>query len=205
MLVAACPCAVGLATPLSVVAAVGAGARRGLLIKGGLVLEQLARVDTLVVDKTGTLTTGRAQVTELVSFDELWSEDDLPAWAAALEHTASHPLASAILQAAAERGVPVPEMGQAVGPVVVLWDKRTVNWLSGVWRLLEEEGVQLSTQQQRQPTALEEAGQTVLVLVLAAGAGCSGGGRYAALRGPSCSGQGARVGHHALHCPDRGQ
>ena len=68
VLVAACPCAVGLATPLSVVAAVGSGARRGLLIKGGLALEQLASVDTLVVDKTGTLTSGQP-----VNFDmKLW-------------------------------------------------------------------------------------------------------------------------------------
>jgi Cu+-exporting ATPase len=65
VLVAACPCAVGLATPLSVVAAVGSGARRGLLIKGGLALEQLASVDTLVVDKTGTLTSGQPQVTTI--------------------------------------------------------------------------------------------------------------------------------------------
>jgi P-type E1-E2 ATPase len=142
VLVAACPCAGGLATPLSVVAAVGAGARRGLLIKGGLVLEQLAKVDTLVVDKTGTLTTGRAQVTELVRFDELWSEDDLLAWAAALEHTASHPLASAILQAAAERGVPVPEIDQVeVRPSRgIMGQAHGETWLLGAWRLLEEEG-----------------------------------------------------------------
>ena len=167
VLVAACPCAVGLATPLSVVAAVGAGARRGLLIKGGLVLEQLAKVDTLVVDKTGTLTTGRAQVTELVSFDEQMREDDLLAWAAALEHTASHPLASAILQAAAERGVPVPEIDQVeVRPSRgIVGQAHGETWLLGAWRLLEEEGIHLSTQQQRHLTALEEAGQTVLVLV----------------------------------------
>ena len=167
VLVAACPCAVGLATPLSVVAAVGTGARRGLLIRGGLVLEQLAKVDTLVVDKTGTLTTGQAQVTELVRFDAEWSEDDLLTWAAALEHTTSHPLASAITQAAAERGLSLPEMeqrevrpsrgivGQAYGEA----------WLLGAWRLLEEERVQLALHQHQQLTALEEAGQTVLVLV----------------------------------------
>jgi len=167
VLVAACPCAVGLATPLSVVAAVGAGARRGLLIKGGLVLEQLAKVDTLVVDKTGTLTTGRAQVTELVSFDEQMREDELLAWAAAFEHTASHPLASAILQAAAERGVPVREIDQVeVRPSRgIVGQAHGETWLLGAWRLLEEEGVHLSTQQQRHLTALEEAGQTVLVLV----------------------------------------
>lgn len=167
VLVAACPCAVGLATPLSVVAAVGAGARRGLLIKGGLALEQLAKVDTLVVDKTGTLTTGRAQVTGLVRFDEQMREDELLAWAAAFEHTASHPLASAILQAAAERGVPVPEIDQVeVRPSRgIVGQVHGETWLLGAWRLLEEEGVHLSRQQQCQLTALEEAGQTVLVLV----------------------------------------
>ena len=167
VLVAACPCAVGLATPLSVVAAVGAGARRGLLIKGGLVLEQLAKVDTLVVDKTGTLTTGQAQLTELVRFDEQMSEDGLLAWAAALEQRASHPLASAITQAAALRDVPVPEMEQVeVRPsrgIVGQADGET--WLLGAWRLLEEGGIQLSPSQHDQLTALEESGQTVLVLV----------------------------------------
>ena len=167
VLVAACPCAVGLATPLSVVAAVGAGARHGLLIKGGLTLEQLAKVDTLVVDKTGTLTTGRAQVTELVRFDEQWSEEELLAWAAVLEQTASHPLASAITQAAAERNLSFPVIEQVdVRPSRgIVGQARGEIWLLGAWRLLEEEGVQLSPNQQRQLTALEEAGQTVLVLV----------------------------------------
>jgi Cd2+/Zn2+-exporting ATPase/Cu+-exporting ATPase len=167
VLVAACPCAVGLATPLSVVAAVGAGARHGLLIKGGLTLEQLAKVDTLVVDKTGTLTTGRAQVTELVCFDNQWSEEELLTWAAALEQTASHPLASAILQAAAEHNVSVPALEQIdVRPSRgIVGQARGETWLLGAWRLLEEEGVQLSPNQQCQLTALEEAGQTALVLV----------------------------------------
>jgi len=166
VLVAACPCAVGLATPLSVVAAVGTGARRGLLIKGGLVLEQLARVDTLVVDKTGTLTTGQAQVTELVRFDAEWSEDDLLTWAAALEHTASHPLASAIAQAAAERGLSLPEIEQReVRPSRgIVGQAHGETWLLGAWRLLEEEGVQLAPHQHQHLTTLEEAGQTVVVL-----------------------------------------
>ncbi|HEX6478508.1 MAG TPA: cation-translocating P-type ATPase [Ktedonobacteraceae bacterium] len=165
VLVAACPCAVGLATPLSVVAAVGAGARHGLLIKGGLTLEQLAKVDTLVVDKTGTLTTGRAQVTELVRFDEQWSEDDLLAWAAALEQTASHPLASAILQAAAERNVPLRTLEQIdVRPSRgIVGQAQGETWLLGSWRLLEEEHISLTPAQQCRLSALEEAGQTVLV------------------------------------------
>ncbi len=167
VLVAACPCAVGLATPLSVVAAVGAGARHGLLIKGGLALEQLAKVDTLVVDKTGTLTTGRAQVIALVRFEEQMREDDLLAWAAALEQTASHPLASAILQAAAERGVPVPALDQVEvrRSLGIVGQVHGETWLLGAWRLLEEEGVLLAPHQQHQLRALEEAGQTVLVLV----------------------------------------
>ncbi len=167
VLVAACPCAVGLATPLSVVAAVGAGARHGLLIKGGLTLEQLAKVDTLVVDKTGTLTTGRAQVTELVRFDEQWSEDEFLAWAAALEQTASHPLASAILQAATERNVSLPAIEQIdVRPSLgIVGQAQGETWLLGAWRLLEEEHISLTPALQRQLTTLEDAGQTVLVLV----------------------------------------
>ncbi len=93
VLVAACPCVVGLATPLSVVAAVGAGARRGVLMKGGLSLETLAKVDTLVIDKTGTLTYGHPRITDVVPFGRA-SEDEVVGLAAALEHYSEHPLAS---------------------------------------------------------------------------------------------------------------
>jgi len=165
VLVAACPCAVGLATPLSVVAAVGAGARRGLLIKGGLALETLAKVDTLVVDKTGTLTSGRPEVTEVVSFDEI-DQNEILAMAAALEQRASHPLASAVLVEAERRGLVAPEL-EAID---VLPSRGMVGHLAGqIWilgsrRLLSEQGITLSEDQEQQIALLEQEGKTVLTL-----------------------------------------
>ncbi len=165
VLVAACPCAVGLATPLSVVAAVGAGARRGLLIKGGLALETLAKVDTLVVDKTGTLTSGRPQVTEVVPLDAI-DQDEILAVAAALEQRAAHPLASAVLLEAERRGLLTPELEA----IEVLPSRGLVGYLAGqVWvlgsrRLLLEQGIVLSEDQEQRMALLEQEGKTVLTL-----------------------------------------
>lgn len=165
VLVAACPCAVGLATPLSVVAAVGAGARRGLLIKGGLALEALAKVDTLVVDKTGTLTYGRPQVTEIVPHVDT-HQDEILAMAAALEHNASHPLASALLSAAETRGLALPVMREVevLPSRGVMGYQRERRLILGARRLLSEQGISLSHEQEERVTSLEQQGKTVLML-----------------------------------------
>ena len=165
VLVAACPCAVGLATPLSVVAAVGAGARRGLLIKGGIALETLAKVDTLIVDKTGTLTSGRPEVTEVLPLAEI-DQDEILAMAAALEQRASHPLASAVLLEAERRGLVTPELEA----IEVLPSRGIVGHLAGqVWilgsrRLLLEQGITFSEDQEQRLALLEQEGKTVLTL-----------------------------------------
>ncbi|GAC1398176.1 MAG: heavy metal translocating P-type ATPase [Chloroflexota bacterium] len=165
VLVAACPCAVGLATPLSVVAAVGAGARRGLLIKGGLSLEMLAKVDTLVVDKTGTLTYGRPQVTDIVP-QAGTHQDEILAMAAALEHSASHPLASALLSAAETRGLALPVMREVevLPSRGVMGREREHRLILGARRLLGEQDISLSHEQEVCVTSLEQQGKTVLVL-----------------------------------------
>lgn len=99
--VVACSCAFAMATPIAVLASIGAAARHGLLIKGGKVLEALAQADVLLLDKTGTLTTGRPEITRVVSLDGVDSRD-LLYLAATVERYSEHPLASAVL-AAAER------------------------------------------------------------------------------------------------------
>ena len=104
VLVAACPCAVGLATPLSVVASTGASAKKGLLIKGGLHLENLAKVDAVVVDKTGTLTMGAPRVTAVKPIGTL-SEWEALRIAASIERYSEHPLASAIVKEALDRDI----------------------------------------------------------------------------------------------------
>ncbi|BCJ90603.1 ATPase [Terrihabitans soli] len=106
LLLIACPCALVISTPAAIASGLSAGARRGLLIKGGLPLETLSRVKTIAFDKTGTLTAGRPRVTDLIAFGK--SEDEVLARAAAVEKGSSHPLAKAILVAAEEKGVKIP-------------------------------------------------------------------------------------------------
>lgn len=104
----ACSCAFALATPVAMLAAIGAAARRGLLIKGGRVLEVLARADVLLVDKTGTVTLGRPQVTDVVPLDG-WREDEVLSFAAAAERDSEHPLAEAVRALALQRGIRPPK------------------------------------------------------------------------------------------------
>jgi P-type Cu+ transporter len=102
VLIIACPCALGLATPMSIMVGVGKGAQNGVLIKNAESLELMEKVNTLVVDKTGTLTEGRPMLTRIVT-DEGFNEDEILALAAALEHQSEHPLANAIVTAAKEK------------------------------------------------------------------------------------------------------
>ena len=104
VLIIACPCALGLATPISITTAAGRGAQAGVLIKDAEALERMARVDTVIVDKTGTLTEGKPKLTDVVSLGDL-GEDAVLAMAAALERGSEHPLAEAIVSGAKERGV----------------------------------------------------------------------------------------------------
>jgi Cu+-exporting ATPase len=117
VLIIACPCALGLATPMSVMVGTGRGAVAGVLIKNAEALEVLEKVDTLVVDKTGTLTEGRPRVSALVAAAGV-EEGELLGLAASLERGSEHPLAGAILAAAAERDLalePVSDFGSVTG------------------------------------------------------------------------------------------
>jgi Cu+-exporting ATPase len=105
VLIIACPCALGLATPMSIMVATGRGARAGVLIKEAAVLERLERMDTLVVDKTGTLTEGRPALTRIVPAREGDDESRLLRLAASVEVASEHPLAGAVVAAARERGL----------------------------------------------------------------------------------------------------
>jgi len=105
VLLIACPCALGLATPISIMVGTGRGATAGILIKNAEVLEVLEKVTTVVVDKTGTLTEGKPSLSTLQSIGDI-SENDLLSLAASLEQGSEHPLAAAVLKAAKERGVP---------------------------------------------------------------------------------------------------
>ena len=109
MMLIACPCAAGLSTPTAVSAAIGNGARRGILIKGGSRLEGAGRVTAVVFDKTGTLTIGHPLVTAVAAFAYGWTPDRILAYAASTEIHARHPLADAILRHTRGLGITIPE------------------------------------------------------------------------------------------------
>ncbi|MEH7834325.1 heavy metal translocating P-type ATPase [Rhizobium laguerreae] len=109
VLIIACPCALGLATPMSIMIATGRGAQEGVLIKDAEALERFSKVDTLIVDKTGTLTEGKPKLTDIVAFGRV-SENRLLSLAASLERGSEHPLAEAIVSGAEERGVTFVEV-----------------------------------------------------------------------------------------------
>jgi Cu+-exporting ATPase len=108
VLIIACPCALGLATPMSIMVATGRGAHAGVLVRNAEALEIFERVDTLVVDKTGTLTEGRPRLAAVETSGRR-SEDELLRLAASLERASEHPLAAALTAAARERGLPLAE------------------------------------------------------------------------------------------------
>jgi Cu+-exporting ATPase len=143
VLIIACPCALGLATPMSVMVAVGKGAHAGVLIRNAEALEKLAKVDTLAVDKTGTLTEGKPVLGPIAAAKGAVSAEELLRLAASVEHTSEHPLARAIVSGARERNVQSAEVvnfkatfGGGVEGVV---DRRRV--LVGTHGFLSERGV----------------------------------------------------------------
>jgi Cu+-exporting ATPase len=164
VLIIACPCALGLATPMSIMVATGRGALAGVLIKHAEALETLEKVDTLLVDKTGTLTEGKPRLVSVVAADDV-SEAEILALASGLERGSEHPLAAAILAGAAARGVAPTSVdafrsltgrgviGEAGGRRVAL----------GNARLLEELGIDAGELGKR-AEALREEGQTVMFL-----------------------------------------
>lgn len=142
VLIIACPCALGLATPMSIMVGVGRGAKEGVLIRDAEVLEVMEKVDTLVVDKTGTLTEGRPKLTSIQTGDT-FTEDDVLRWSAAVEAHSEHPLANAIVVAARDRGMELPatsDFDSVTGSGVIgTVEGRTVR--IGRRSFLEESGV----------------------------------------------------------------
>ncbi|HUP38264.1 MAG TPA: heavy metal translocating P-type ATPase [Candidatus Limnocylindria bacterium] len=165
VLIIACPCALGLATPMSIMVATGRGALAGVLIKHAEALETLQKVDTLLVDKTGTLTEGKPRLVAVVAAGDL-GDAEILALAAGLERGSEHPLAAAILAGAAARGVapaPVDAFRSLTGRGVIgLAAGRRV--ALGNARLLEELGIDAGELGKR-AEALREEGQTVVFLL----------------------------------------
>ncbi len=164
VLIIACPCALGLATPMSIMVGTGRGAQAGVLIKNAEALEVMQRVDTLLVDKTGTLTEGKPRLVSIVAASG-FAEDSVLALAAALEKGSEHPLAAAILGAAQERGIEVPRSSAfqarvGRGVTARVNDQEAA---LGNQRLLEELGIDGAELAER-AESLRAEGQTVVYL-----------------------------------------
>lgn len=107
VLIIACPCALGLATPMSIMVGMGKGAEMGILIKDAAALEKLAQIKTVIIDKTGTITEGKPKLSRVVAYSP-WSERDILRLASAVEQLSEHPIAHAIVQAAKEKEIQIP-------------------------------------------------------------------------------------------------
>jgi len=165
LLVAASPCALALGTPAAVLSGIAQAARRGVLIKGGAYLEVLGSIDTLALDKTGTITRGEPEVTDLRPAEGV-VEDHLLAMTAAVEMRSQHPLARAIIQAAEQRGLEVPTAGELVS-VTGRGIRSTIDGATvEVGRLLmfEEAGAKVPAAIGASVAELEKAGRTTVVV-----------------------------------------
>lgn len=161
VLVIACPCALGLATPTAIMVGTGKGAENGVLIKSGDALETTHKIQTIVFDKTGTITEGKPVVTDILVADSALSEAELLTLAASAEQGSEHPLGEAIVGAAKERQLPLAE-GSDFSAIPGHGIRVTVNervLLLGNIKLMKEEGIELSTFVQ-QADRLAEEGKT---------------------------------------------
>jgi len=146
VLIIACPCAMGLATPTAIMVGTGKGAEQGVLIKGGEILERAGKITAIVLDKTGTLTRGQPQVTDVLPLGTL-SEEELLRLAASVEQASEHPLAAAIVRGAKTRGLTLDQQPQnfaAVPGLGVRAQLAAALVLVGKRALLQEAGVDLS-------------------------------------------------------------
>ncbi|WP_315600424.1 heavy metal translocating P-type ATPase [Abiotrophia defectiva] len=160
VLVIACPCALGLATPTAIMVGTGKGAEQGILIKSGTALEMAHQVDAVVLDKTGTLTQGQPQVTDVLPLTG-WTPDQLLALSAAAEVNSEHPLGQAIVAGARERDLALPEVTdfQSLTGFGIQVRVDQVTYYLGNRRLMQEQGLDLG-QAEEQAVALAAGGKT---------------------------------------------
>lgn len=163
VLIIACPCALGLATPMSIMVAIGRGARGGVLVKNAEVLEVMERLDTLVIDKTGTLTEGRPRLTDLVPWGGV-DDATLLTVAASVEQNSEHPLAHAIVEAAKQKNIallPVHDFDSTTGGgVAAIVDGKMA--VIGTSDFLKEKSISLEQSALEQAVQLQQLGRTVM-------------------------------------------
>ncbi len=168
VLVIACPCALGLATPMSIMVGTGRAAQSGILVKDARAIEEMNKVDTLIVDKTGTLTEGKPGLNSFVSFDGAFKDNDILQLAASIDKNSEHPVAEAIVKGAREKEIPLKEVKDfesvtGMG-VKAKTDGKTVGL--GNQRLVDALGARLSSKQVEAATQWQQSGQTVMFLIV---------------------------------------
>lgn len=172
VLIIACPCALGLATPMSIMVGVGKGAQAGVLIKNAEALERMEKVDTLVVDKTGTLTAGKPRVTKIIQAGD-FSEDDILMLAASLEQGSEHPLAHAIVVAAREKGLDISSPDEFDSPtgkgVVGVVRGRTI--VLGNALIMKEKSIDVSSLVKKADDMRSDGATVIFVAVAGKAAG----------------------------------
>jgi len=163
VLIIACPCALGLATPMSIMVGMGKGAEAGILIKNAEALEKLEKVKTIIVDKTGTLTEGKPKLTQIITTGE-WSENDLIRLAAAVEQNSEHPLATSIVQGAKDRSLILPKVDNfnSITGGGISGHVENHEIVIGKLNLLQNRKIQGLMSLQEQAQSLQEQAQTVM-------------------------------------------
>lgn len=168
VLIIACPCALGLATPMSIMAGTGRGATFGVLIKEARVIEEMKRVNVLVIDKTGTLTEGKPSVKSIKSFDSTISEETILTIAASLESSSEHPLAEAIVRAAKDKRLQLKEITdfKSITGKGISGKLDSMSASIGNKKLVESLGLSLDESKLSEITARQARGETVMNVVI---------------------------------------
>ena len=164
VLVIACPCALGLATPTAIMVGTGMGAKRGILIKGGEALETAHKIKFVMLDKTGTITKGKPEVTDIIPFNNI-NEEGILTIAASIEKGSEHPLADAIVKSSEEKSLPfhkTTEFKAIPGYGITAKLSNTIYYF-GNPKLMDKQGINLSGHKETIHT-LEEQGKTVMIL-----------------------------------------
>nr|WP_321409133.1 copper-translocating P-type ATPase [uncultured Carboxylicivirga sp.] len=168
VLIIACPCALGLATPMSIMVGTGRGAQSGVLVKDARAIEEMNKINTLIIDKTGTITEGKPSLKGFKSFGEL--EDlEILRLATSVDYNSEHPIAKAIVKGAKEQHDIKPEKLQDFQSITgkgVQADYNGKNLLLGNQRLIDEAGIDLKDEQLNQVKDWQSKGQTVMYLIL---------------------------------------
>jgi Cu+-exporting ATPase len=170
VLIIACPCALGLATPISIMVGLGKGAEHGILVRNGDALERAHELTTIVLDKTGTLTKGEPSVAAVMPLDERWSVEQIVTLAAAAERDSEHPVGQAVVRHAYDRHLTIPEAsgfhavpGHGIRATVI-WASTPLSVSLGNLRLLETDGIPIGPAVEQSAKQLAEAGLTPMYL-----------------------------------------